>query len=89
MSVSIKTGSANLICDGIDKGAVEYSVAIPDDGADLTKRGKFWGSKDAISEAMNASVVGLKPHEGETYPVAVEELDRDGAALFTVLATAE
>ncbi|MBR7652005.1 hypothetical protein KCX83_06675 [Brucella oryzae] len=89
MSVSIKTGSANLICDGIDKGAVEYSVAIPDDGADLTKRGKFWGSKDAISEAMNASAVGLKPHEGETYPVAVEELDRDGAALFTVLATAE
>ncbi|KAB2655625.1 hypothetical protein F9K94_19920 [Brucella tritici] len=88
MSVSIKTGSANLICDGIDKGAVEFSVAIPDDGADLTKRGKFWGSKDAISDAMNASVVGLKSHEGDTYPVAVEELDRDGAALFTVLAPA-
>ncbi|KAB2665651.1 hypothetical protein F9K85_12595 [Brucella tritici] len=89
MSVSIKTGSANLICDGIDKGAVEFSVAIPDDGADLTKRGKFWGSKDAISDAMNASAVGLKSHEGHTYPVSVEELDRDGAALFTVLAAAE
>ncbi len=89
MSVSIKTGSANLICDGIDKGAVEFSVAIPDDGADLTKRGKFWGSKDAISDAMNASAVGLKSHEGDTYPVSVEELDRDGAALFTVLVAAE
>ena len=89
MSVSIKTGSANLICDGIDKGAVEFSVAIPDDGADLTKRGKFWGNKDAISDAMNASAVGLKSHEGDTYPVSVEELDRDGAALFTVLAAAE
>ncbi|MEJ5020275.1 hypothetical protein WH297_11095 [Ochrobactrum vermis] len=89
MSVSIKTGSASLICDGIDKGAVEYSVAIPADGADLTKRGKFWGNKDAIGEAMKASAVGLKSHEGDTYPVAVEELDRDGAALFTVLAPAD
>ena len=88
MSVSIKTGSANLICDGIDKGAVEYSVAVPDDGADLTKRGKFWGSREAISEAMNASEIGLKSQDGDTYPVAVEELDRDGAALFTVLSPA-
>ncbi|MCH4540671.1 MULTISPECIES: hypothetical protein [Brucella/Ochrobactrum group] len=89
MSVSIKTGSASLICDGIDKGMVEFSVAIPADGADLTKRGKFWGNKDVIAEAMSATAVGLKSHEGDTYPVAVEELDRDGAALFTVLAPAE
>ncbi|WP_273792880.1 hypothetical protein [Brucella anthropi] len=89
MSVSIKTESANLICDGIDKGTVEFSLAVPDDGADLTKRGKFWGSKDAISDAMNASAVGLKSQEGDTYAVAVEELDRDGAALFTVFASAD
>ncbi|WP_411505915.1 hypothetical protein [Brucella anthropi] len=88
MSVSIKNGSASLICDGIDKGVVEYSVAIPADGADLTKRGKFWGDRETISEAMNASAVGLKSQDGDTYPVTVEELDRDGAALFTVLAPA-
>lgn len=85
MSVSIKTGSASLICDGIDKGVVEYSVAIPADGPDLSKRGKLWGNSVAIGNAMSAVTVALKSEGGE-YAIEVEELDRDGAALFTVLA---
>ncbi len=86
MSVSIKTGSANLICDGIDKGLVEYSVAVPADGPDLTKRGKLWGDKAIIAGAVSGSAISLKSSDGETYPIEVEELDRDGTALFTVLA---
>jgi uncharacterized membrane protein len=88
MSVSIKTGAASLICDGIDKGTVEYSVAVPADGADLTKRGKLWGDKAVIADTLSGSVISHKSSEGETYAIEVEELDRDGAAIFTVLAPA-
>ncbi|MGU3401690.1 hypothetical protein ACLBWS_18620 [Brucellaceae bacterium D45D] len=89
MSVSIKTGSANLICDGIDKGLVEYSVVVPADGPDLTKRGKLCGDRAIIADAVSGSAISLKSSDGKSYPIEVEELDREGTAIFTVLAPAQ
>lgn len=87
MSVTILTAKGNLICDDLDKGEVEYSIAVTDEGPDTGKRGKLWGNKDAIGDAMRASEIKLtSPENDEPFRIEVEELDRDGNALFTVLA---
>lgn len=89
MSVSFTQGQGNLICDGIDAGPVEFSIASPNDGPDLTRRGKVWGNKPAIAAAMDASQVRLTSSgDGETYPLEIDDLDRDGGAMFTIMTTA-
>ncbi|MEN5300115.1 hypothetical protein ABE530_17475 [Brucella sp. TWI559] len=84
MSISIQTGSAHLICDSIYEGNVEYSIAVASDGPDLNMRGKVWGSKSAIAKAINGTSVSLNTSGQTTIEIKVEELDRDGSALFTV-----
>lgn len=84
MSVSIRTGSAQIICDCIGEGEVEYSIAVASDGPELNMRGKAWGNKTAIATAMASTSVKLLTPDQITIKIKVEELDRDGSALFTV-----
>ncbi|ASV88653.1 hypothetical protein CES85_3473 (plasmid) [Ochrobactrum quorumnocens] len=88
MSVSILHGTGRLFCDGLDKGEIEFSIALPADGPDLTKRGKLWGNKSAIGEAMQASSIRVVTSPtNDILDIEVDELDRDGSAIFTALAT--
>ncbi len=49
MAVTLLHGTGNLICDGVDVGGVEFSIASPEDGPDVTRRGKVWGTKGRCS----------------------------------------
>jgi len=89
MSVSILHGSGHLICDGIDQGLVEYSVALADDGSKTSQRGKIWGNKAIIAASFNAERNQLRSPDGkETYRIEIEEINRDGSALFKMMADA-
>ena len=85
MAVTLLHGSGNLSCDGTDAGQVEFSIASPADGPDVTRRGKVWGNRQAIAAAMNAMKIELTvPDTDETLLLDIQDLDRDGA-LFSVL----
>ena len=85
MTVTLLHGSGNLTCDGMDAGQVEFSIANPADGMDVTRRGKVWGNRQAIAVAMNATKIELTvPDTDETLLLDIQDLDRDGA-LFSVL----
>ncbi|MCK4207261.1 hypothetical protein J3U99_21060 [Brucella pituitosa] len=86
MSVSIQTGSAHLLCNDINEGAVEYSIAVASDGLNQGMRGRVWGNKSAIAKALDASTIGLQLIDQTLIALKVEELDRDGSALVTVCA---
>lgn len=87
MSISILTGSASLICDGIDKGRVEYSIAVDEAGAGWTSRGKLWGDREATDAALSAAIVKLvSASEDIAYTISAEEPDQDGLVPFTVSA---
>lgn len=60
MSVSFLHGAGSLVCDGIDAGHIEFSIAEPSDGPDTTRRGKLGNNKQAIATAMDAEKVELK-----------------------------
>ena len=45
MAVTLLHGIGNLVCDGVDVGGVEFSIASPEDGPDVTRRGKVWGEQ--------------------------------------------
>ncbi len=86
MAVTLLHGTGNLICDGVDVGIVEFSIASPEDGPDVTRRGKVWGNKKAVAAAMNATKTELAvPESGDLLLLDIQDLDRDGGALFTVL----
>ena len=75
-----------LICDGVDVGGVEFSIASPEDGPDVARRGKVWGNKRAVAAAMNAIKTELAvPESDGLLLLDIQDLDRDGGALFTVL----
>lgn len=86
MSVSIQTGSAHLICNDINEGAVEYSIAVSSNGLKHNMRGRVWGNKSAIAKALDASTIGLQLIDETLIAIKVEELDRDGSALVTAYA---
>lgn len=89
MAVTLLHGAGNLVCDDIDVGLVEFSIASPDDGQDMTRRGKVWGNKKAVAAAMGASKIVLAmPDTDELLLLDIQDLDRDGGALFTVLRSA-
>lgn len=53
------------------------------------QRGKIWGNKTAIAGALKASQVELRSAGStEAHLIEVEEIDRDGSALFTMMAKA-
>ncbi|MNE13512.1 hypothetical protein D3C80_1063490 [compost metagenome] len=84
IAVTLLHGTGNLICDG-----VEFSIASPEDGPDMTRRGKVWGNKKAVAAAMNATKTELAvPESNGLLLLDIQDLDRDGGALFTVLQTA-
>ncbi|KAB2697588.1 hypothetical protein F9K79_17200 [Ochrobactrum sp. Kaboul] len=86
MSVSFLNGSGSLICDGIDAGHIEFSIAQPADGPDTTRRGKLWGNRQAIATAMDARKVELKPSDAhELLSLDVEAVDRQGGVSFSIL----
>lgn len=86
MAVTLLHGTGNLICDGVEVGSVEFSIARPDDGPDVTRRGKMWGNKRAVAAAMNATKTELAvPETDGLLLLDIQDLDRDGGALFTVL----
>lgn len=86
MAVTLLQGAGSLICDGVDVGGVEFSIASPDDGPDVSRRGKLWGNKKAVAAAMNATKTELAiPESGGLLLLDIQDLDRDGGALFTVL----
>ncbi|PRA45872.1 hypothetical protein CQ062_23655 [Ochrobactrum sp. MYb68] len=86
MAVTLLHGTGNLICDDVDVGVVEFSIASPEDGPDVTRRGKVWGNKKAVAAAMNATKTELAvPESNGLLLLDVQDLDRDGGALFTVL----
>lgn len=85
MSVIFLNGSSSLICDGVDAGQIEFSIAAPADGPDTTRRGKLWGNKQAIAAAMDAQKVELKPSDAhDLLSLDVEETDRQGGMSFSV-----
>jgi hypothetical protein len=89
MAVTLLHGTGNLICDDVDVGGVEFSIASPEDGPDVTRRGKVWGNKKAVAAAMNATKTELAVSESDgVLLLDIQDLDRDGGALFTVLQTA-
>ncbi len=53
MAVTLLHGAGNLICDGVDVGGVEFSIASPEDGPDVTRRGKVWGNKKAVAACFS------------------------------------
>ncbi|KAB2675448.1 hypothetical protein [Brucella tritici] len=82
MAVTLLHGTGNLICDGIDVGGVEFSIARPEDGPDVTRRGKAWGNKKAVAAAMNATKTELAvPESDGLLLLDIQDLDRDGGAL--------
>ncbi|KAA9368384.1 MULTISPECIES: hypothetical protein [Ochrobactrum] len=83
MSISIQTGSAHLICNGVNEGGVEYSVSLASDGLEHSMRGRVWGSKVTIAKALDASEISLLLTDQTVIELQVEELDRDGSALVT------
>ncbi|MBJ6723058.1 hypothetical protein I2750_23170 [Bacillus sp. PR5] len=86
MAVTLLHGTGNLICDGVDVGGVEFSIASPEDGPDVIRRGKVWGNKEAVTAAMNATKTELAVAESDGLLLLdIQDLDRDGGALFTVL----
>lgn len=86
MAVTLLHGTGSLVCDGVDAGHVEFSIASPADGSDLKRRGKVWGNRQAIAAAMNATKTKLiMSGTDETISVDIQDLDRDGGALFSVL----
>jgi hypothetical protein len=86
LSFIFLNGSASLICDGVDVGQIEFSIAEPADSPDTTRREKFWGNKQAISVAMDAQKVELKPSDAhDLLSLDVEETDRQGGMSFSVL----
>ncbi|MBB4096146.1 hypothetical protein [Brucella pecoris] len=86
MSVIFLNGSGSLICDGVDAGQIEFSIAEPSDSPDTTKRGKLWGNKQAITAAMDAQKVELKPSDAhDLLSLDVEDTDRQGTMSFSVL----
>ncbi|MBA8845754.1 MULTISPECIES: hypothetical protein [Brucella/Ochrobactrum group] len=86
MAVTLLHGTGNLICDGVDVGGVEFSIASPADGPDVIRRGKVWGNKKAVGAALNATKTELAvPEFGGFLLLDIQDLDRDGGALFTVL----
>jgi len=86
MAVTLLHGAGNLICDGTDAGYVEFSIANPGGGPDATRRGKVWGNKQAIAAATNAAKIELTVIDtDETLLLDIQDLDRDGGALFSVL----
>ncbi|PQZ61831.1 hypothetical protein CQ057_22975 [Ochrobactrum sp. MYb49] len=86
MAVTLLHGAGNLICDGVEVGSVEFSIARPDYGPDVTRRGKVWGNKKAVAAAMNATETELTvPESDGLLFLSIQDLDRDGGALFTVL----
>jgi hypothetical protein len=88
-AVTLLHGTGNLICDDVDVGGVEFSIASPEDGPDVTRRGKVWGNKKAVAAAMNATKTELAVSESDGVLLFdIQDLDRDGGALFTVLQTA-
>jgi len=75
-----------LICDGVDAGQIEFSIADPSNSPDTTRRGKLWGNKQAIAAAMDAQKVQLKPSDVyNLLSLDVEEIDRQGGVSFSVL----
>ena len=86
MAVTLLHGTGNLVCDGVDAGRVEFSIASPADGPDMTRRGKVWGNRQAIAASMDAEKIELIVSEpSETLLLDIQDLDRDGGALFSVL----
>ena len=86
MSVIFLNGSGSLICDGVDAGQIEFSIAEPSDSPDTTRRGKLWGNKQAIAVAMDAQKVELKPSDAyDLLSLDVEDTDRQGGISFSVL----
>ncbi|MBA8841684.1 hypothetical protein [Ochrobactrum sp. RH2CCR150] len=53
MAVTLLHGTGNLVCDDVDAGRVEFSIASPADGPDMTRRGKVWGNRQAIAASMD------------------------------------
>ncbi|WP_114217228.1 hypothetical protein [Ochrobactrum sp. 3-3] len=85
MAVTLLHGIGNLVCDGVDVGGVEFSIASPADGPDVARRGKVWGNKKAVAAAMNATKTELAVSEfDDLLLLDIQDLDRDGGALFTV-----
>ena len=86
MSVLFLNGSGSLICDGVDAGQIEFSIAESADGPDTTRRGKLWGNKQTIAAAMGAQKVELKPSDAhDLLSLNVEDTDRQGGVSFSVL----
>jgi len=86
LSVIFLIGSGSLICDGVDAGQIEFSIAEPADGLDTTRRGKLWGNRQAIAAAMDAQKVELKTSDAhDLLSLDVEETDRQGGMSFSVL----
>ncbi|WP_094544287.1 hypothetical protein [Brucella pseudogrignonensis] len=86
MSVIFLNGSGSLICDGVDVGQIEFSIAEPADGPDTTRRGKLWGNKQAIATAVDAQKVELKPSDvHDLLSLDIDDTDRQGGVSFRVL----
>lgn len=86
MAATLSHGTGNLICVGVNIGSVEFSIASLEDGPDVTRRGKMWGNKKAVAAAMNATKIELAVPESDVLLLLdIQDLDRDGGALFTVL----
>lgn len=84
MAVTLLHGVGNLVCDGVDAGRVEFSIANPHDTTDMTQRGKVWGNTQAIGAAMNAAKTELTVSDAnETLILDIHDLDRDGGAFFS------
>lgn len=88
MSIVFLNGPGSLICDGVDAGRIEFSIAEPSDGLDMTRRGKLWGNKQAVAVAKNAQKVELIPSDGdERLSLDIEEVNRHGGVSFGILQT--
>jgi hypothetical protein len=89
MAVTLLHGTGILVCDGVEAGQIEFSIADPADGPDVTRRGKIWGNKKAIAAAMDATKTELTVSgPAETLLLDIQDLDRDGGALFSILKSA-
>ena len=88
MSIVFLNGPGSLICDGVDAGQIEFTIAEPSDGLDMTRRGKLWGNKQAVAVAKNAQKVELIPSDGdERLRLDIEEVDRHGGVSFSISPT--
>lgn len=50
MAVTLLHGTGILVCDSVDVGGVEFSIASSEDGPDVTRRGKVWGNKRQLQQ---------------------------------------